>query len=369
MQGSYRLKGPSLEEIMNRATAKYGPGARIVSAELVTNRGIAGLFAGSQYEAVVHVGASEEQGSPPRGVGDSAVPAPRAAHRLPSVTADGGAPGEKGRVRAGIESVSGGPHQLQRSAIAGLLAAADSTEARANSPLAASVSTESDDFAKVLEQFTALAPLSSTPGEEQSQNSIPAPHPGAGMPREPDSRSDALLRPAPQSRREARRVAARPRRSAPPALEGPGDLVILLGLGADALAVALEISSAAGGADVRTAGQLSAFGHLHVANRFDATAARAQAVENHQTVVLAYGLGKNAGDVQRAAALVAALRGDQVWAVVDAGRKPADSQAWLQNLRACLDVSAIVALGLAGTGSPESILDLGLPVSDEYSRE
>ena len=55
MPNRYRLKGASLEEIRSKAEAQYGPSARIVSAERVISPGIAGLFAGNRYEALVEV--------------------------------------------------------------------------------------------------------------------------------------------------------------------------------------------------------------------------------------------------------------------------------------------------------------------------
>ena len=55
MQNRFRLKGASLEEIRRKAEQQHGPAARIVSAERVISPGIAGLFAGDRYEAIVEV--------------------------------------------------------------------------------------------------------------------------------------------------------------------------------------------------------------------------------------------------------------------------------------------------------------------------
>src|SRR6185437_785738 len=96
----------------------------------------------------------------------------------------------------------------------------------------------------------------------------------------------------------------------PVPLTGSGNLIILLGLGDDALGPALEVSIAEGGSDVRTAGALTAFGHLHVAGRQGATAARAQAVLTGQTVLVAYGLGRQ-GETVTHAADIAVLAADQ----------------------------------------------------------
>ena len=55
MQNRFRLKGASLEEIRRKAEQQHGPAARIVSAERVISPGIAGLFAGDRYEAIIEV--------------------------------------------------------------------------------------------------------------------------------------------------------------------------------------------------------------------------------------------------------------------------------------------------------------------------
>ena len=144
-------------------------------------------------------------------------------------------------------------------------------------------------------------------------------------------------------------------------LSGTGDLVVLVGLDDDALDTALAMSTATGGADVRTAGKLSAYGHLHVEGRQGATAARAHAVMTDQTVLVAFGLGK-ARDALARLQSVAALSADQLWVVVDAGRKQEDSARWVGVLAAQLDVTAVAVVGAAETATPETVNTLGLPV-------
>ena len=147
----------------------------------------------------------------------------------------------------------------------------------------------------------------------------------------------------------------------PAPLSGTGDLVVLIGLGDDALDTALAMSTAVGGADVRTAGKLSAYGHLHVDGRQGATAARAHAVMTDQTVLVAFGLGK-ARDALARLQSVAALSADQLWVVVDAGRKQEDSARWVGVLAAQLDIAAVAVVGAADTATPETVNTLGLPV-------
>jgi hypothetical protein len=121
------------------------------------------------------------------------------------------------------------------------------------------------------------------------------------------------------------------------------------------------MSIAAGGADVRTAGELTAYGHLHLDGRHSATAARAHAVETEQTVLAAFGLGKARHTLARLQAITA-LSPDQVWAVVDAGRKPEDTARWVSLLLARFDVAAVAVVGSADTATPGSVAALGLPV-------
>ncbi|MFJ4208349.1 hypothetical protein ACIPY2_07820 [Paenarthrobacter sp. NPDC089675] len=311
MQKRYKLRGVSLDAIREKALQQYGPGARIVAAEKVTNPGIVGMFAAARFEATVEVGAVPVNAPEPAAV--AAPPGPADAHELH------------------------GP------AIAALLERADAAELELHKP--EPVSTASPDFAGLLEQLgkeleagPAVAPvLVSTAPAAVPQGAVVTPPP-----------SDA------------------PSAKVPQPLAGDGNLILLLGLGDDALGPALEMSIAAGGSDVRTAGQLSAFGHLHVQGRQSATAARAQAVLTGQSVLVAFGLGK-AHDVPMQAATIASLSADQLWVVVDARRKAEDTRAWVAALQQLLRndnaaVSALAVIGASETATPETVDGLGIPV-------
>ncbi len=302
MQKRYKLSGASLEAIRVKALQQYGPGARVVSAEKVTNPGIVGLFAAARFEATVEVAEVP------------AAPEPAAA--------SGPAPGPV--------------HELHGPAIAALLERADAAELELHKPAPAPVSTASPDFAGLLEQLgKELQPASPPPSL-------------AALPVLPTS----SVVPVP---------------SVPPVpMTGAGNLIVLLGLGDDALGPALEMSIAAGGSDVRTAGDLSAFGHLHVQGRQSATAARAQAVLTGQTVVVAFGLGRPR-DVPAAAAHIASLAADQLWIVADARRKAEDSKIWVRALQDLLAgesvaVDALAVIGASETATPETVDALGIPV-------
>jgi hypothetical protein len=255
-------------------------------------------------------------------------------------------------------SPAGGParpaapsHHLQGAAIAALLEEADAAELSLHRPAPAGVSTESRDFAELLEQLGAgLRTPTEPPAAAVAAAAVGSPvHPAAAV------LAGAAVQPAAVAPGSA--VSA----PAPAPLTGVGDLVLLVGLGEDAMDTALAMSMASGGADVRTAGELSAYGHLHVDGRQSATAARAHAVVTERTVLVAFGLGKARNALARVPSL-AGLSADQVWVVVDAGRKHEDTARWVGVLTAQLNVTAVAVVGASETGSPESVNGLGLPV-------
>ena len=321
MPNPYRLKGASLEEIRRKAELQHGPAARIVSAERITSPGIAGLFAGDRYEAIIEVPAGREVVT-----GEVIPEADTAAAPL---------------------AAAAPAHRLQGAAIAALLDEADADELKLHRPVSAGLSTESPDFAELLEQLGAGLRVPAAVVPDHAQYAVV-----------PDrTRYDAAVAAA-----APMTTAPAPRREmVPTVLSGVGDLVVLIGLGDDALDAALAMSTAAGGADVRTAGKLSAYGHLHVEGRQGATAARAHAVLTEQTVVVAFGLGKARDAIARLQS-VAALSGDQLWVVVDAGRKAEDTARWVGVLAAQLTISAVAVIGTAETATPETVNKLGLPL-------
>ncbi|WP_347109932.1 hypothetical protein AAHB33_04575 [Paenarthrobacter sp. S56] len=323
MPKRYKLRGASLEAIRAKALQQYGPGARVVAAEKVTNPGIVGLFAAARFEATVEVGDA------PTG-GPTVVPS-SADH--PAV------------------------HDLHGPAIAALLERADAAELEMHKP--DPVSTASPDFAGLLEQLG--KELEAVPAAPSTL----VPLPGAEGPAGPASAAVASAAVA-----SAAVVTVPPSDvvplQVPTPLTGDGNLIILLGLGDDALGPALEMSIAAGGSDVRTAGGLNAFGHLHVKGRQSATAARAQAVLTGQGVVVAFGLG-GPRDAVSHAALIGSLSADQLWLVVDARRKAEDTKAWVSALQSMLEndsarVYGLAVIGASETATPETVDGLGIPV-------
>jgi hypothetical protein len=364
MPNRFRLKGASLEEIRRKAELQHGPAARIVSAERVISPGIAGLFAGDRYEAIVEVVTGHEvvtgEVVPEADIlaeGEAAA-AVAAATAGPNTAGpdDAGPPDPAvpaAAVPASPRAASAPAHQLQGAAIAALLEEADAAEVNMHRPGNAALSTESPDFAELLEQLGAglRAPGAGAPATDAPNRGKQAPA-FAGF---ATAAAAAIAEPA------AEPEPARPRETVPAPLNGVGDLVVLVGLGDDALDTALAMSTAAGGADVRTSGKLSAYGHLHVDGRQSATAARAHAVLTEQTVVVAFGLGKARDAIARCQS-VAALSADQLWVVVDAGRKAEDTARWVGVLASQLNISGVAVVRATETATPETVNALGLPV-------
>ncbi|GAA1412266.1 MULTISPECIES: hypothetical protein [Oerskovia] len=137
----------------------------------------------------------------------------------------------------------------------------------------------------------------------------------------------------------------------------PGDLVALVGLGGDALPVARAMRA-------RLGLLTGSAGHAHdgeshrVVDRRGATEARARGVHAGTATAVAVGVAADLVDGLR---VLDELAPEQVWVVVDASRKHADTAAWVDGLRAVVHVHAMVVVGRSLTRTPETVQLLGLP--------
>lgn len=301
-----QLSGGSMEELREQVRTRYGPEARIISAEAVTVGGIKGYLARRHYEATVKVPAPQQQRS-------GAV-----------------------RTRAGIVA---------------LLAEADQAEAAAGTAappaktIAATVSTMSGGFEELVQDLA------------RSTGSIATA--GAG------ARTSAGSGAAPAVRGRRAHRSPRPGRY-------PGDLTVVVGLREDALKVCLDMAQDAaaarggGAADggargVYAGGGQAVQGYLPLVNRAAAVAARAAGVESGYPVFVAWGIGssrREEGDLDALASLAA----DQVWVAVDARMKEADTAAWVAAVKAATDVAGLAVEHSGGTGTPETVNLLEVPV-------
>lgn len=239
-------------------------------------------------------------------------------------------------VRRGAHSRVDGP---SRAGIAALLDEADELEARIGGVDAPrQVSTGSELFAELMDELTftvAADPIAEFPPAAAVEQPVPSP------------------------------------------LTRPGDLVAVVGLGEDALPVARQMAVVAGGDEVSsgvwTAGGLAVDGLRRVEDRRTALEARADAVSRGCSVFLAVGVGLGGGVGLGAgsgvgsvgsgdARILGGIRPDQVWVVVDAGRKPEDTARWVRAVASVVPVDAVAVIRQDSTSTPDTVDALGLPI-------
>lgn len=207
-----------------------------------------------------------------------------------------------------------------RAGVAALLADADTAEAAMHTSLHSApplpeLSTGSKDFDTLMDQLTTTTSAHG-PGPEPADD-IPAP------------------------------------------LASAGDSVLVIGVGADALATARSMASATGSSSVKTAGSFRVEGTEHLVGRQGLTSARAAGVIAGEAVFIAFGLG---ADGSLRANALSEMQTDQVWIVVDATRKPSDTVAWVRKAGWAAAVDALAVIGTENTLTPATVNDLDLPI-------
>ena len=307
--------GATLDEVRASVLAEFGPGARIVSAERVTSGGVAGLFRKAHVEAVIE------------------VPDP-----LDPPTA-----------RVAIAS-----SPAKRVGIAALLADAEAAESRI-AETDGTAGTRADAFASVLDGFASdgLAPPRRAAGRPApGEPGLPSVTDGAvtslpgGAETDPwaDLRAELL---APGAAAAAIAVAAAvPTPGPPPApavRSADGDLVLLVGR-------ATDVDAAAGVFANRHGLRATA-----ASDRRSGILARADAVRD--------GVALLAVAAWTDVATTASLAPDQVWVVVDVGRKHEDAVAMLTAVvEVGVPIAGVLAIGAEETSTPETVRLLGVPV-------
>lgn len=316
------VTGKTLDEIATKVRVDHGPRARIVAAERVTSGGIgiAGLFTKRYVEATVEL--------PERG--RRAARSPRdAAGRRSADTPD--------------SQRAFSPTPAQRVGLAALLADAEDAEdafALEEQAPEPAVSTRSDAFADLMDDLAFNGVV--------AEPVVPPPAPVA--PSAPTARPSSPAPGAPQR--------ATPDRITPALLEGPGDLVVIVGERPDTASVAQAMAEGGGlqRAAIRIAGSCADGRFVKVTDRRGALEARASGVELDRATFVAVGWDSATPEI------VAALAPDQIWLAVDAGRKHADSERFIAMASAVIDADGLVATGVAGTSTPGTVNALGLPV-------
>jgi hypothetical protein len=144
-------------------------------------------------------------------------------------------------------------------------------------------------------------------------------------------------------------------------LNGPGDVVVVIGLGNDPLDVARAMSATAGTRSLAVIGATIDDGLYRLNDRRSVLAARAAGVRWEQSVFVALGLPRSGLDDDGAFALHY-LEADQVWVAVDAGRKPEDTKRWVRAVQAIVQVDAVAVVAGDSTTTPKTVHELGLQV-------
>ena len=367
----FHLEGPSLEELKTRAAALYGPRALIVSAEIVTVGGIRGVLARKHYEIVVEV--PEHDGEP--------------------------APAARPRGRRSTEPNPSGLDALLQQAeldevrLAGGSGAVPLAPRRSGAadPAPAGVSTDSGLFAALMDNLT-FATEPAEPAGEGSSHPGAAPRtvdPAVSVPasvpitQEPAAGPPSViphLAPDPADPAELPDLAGLVLETAeasppvPAVLRAPGDLVVVVGAPAPAWEVVLSMAAAFAGGLPAAAAIAGPPGWLNtdarrIQDRLDANTARAAGVDGGHAVFLAL----SSDDAVTDGRFLLAVRPDQVWVAVDAGRKEADTAAWVGGLtrsmeRAGLEPAGLAVVGSSTTATPDTVLALGLPVGWQDGR-
>ncbi|WP_417215283.1 hypothetical protein [Arthrobacter sp.] len=338
----FQLEAATLEELRTRVSEDYGSGARIVSAERVTVGGIGGFLARRHIEAVIEVPASTgtdvrepDPGQDPHLAPERAVlslEAPATQRAQPAARRDSG---EEPVRRRGRRAADTGQPLPDRQALISLLSEADEDEAHWHGRPETDVSTESEEFDRLMDDLTFGSQPSS--GARAARLDAPAdagPRPAGGM--------------SPTQ--------------GPTPLHGPGDLVVVVGLGSDAYRAARALAGP--GLAIHAAGAFAAEATgPRIGNRMERVKAQAAGVGAGEPVYIACGLD-HAVDLETQVQEVEALGADQLWVCVDAGRKSEDTRAWVEALDAVCPVDAVAVHGRSTTATPDTVLDLGIALRD-----
>lgn len=351
------LEGADLAGLIVRVREELGPGARIVRAEKVRSGGFGGFFARERYELTIDV--PEPARTPRRRFTrptaaslDDLLEAADQAERT-------GAPFSAAPVGAAGPGPTGG-------------AVATRPAVEAAAPVEpAPVSTASARFAAVLDQVRALAEVP-PPAEVE----VPAPTSTGALAAPGAAPAPDLAPPSDDALRAALTAAGVPAAlltatpltlggvlaQLPPAPVPPrqsGQVLVLVGPPLDVEETADLIAHrwALPPQAVVKCGP-GAMSSATATSRWRATAPR----EDHPWIVTVPVRDERL-DREQAAALVAAARPDQVWAVVDGRTKPEDTGHWLAQVGRQRPVDALAVRGLFDTRAPGTVLGLGLPIA------
>ena len=294
----YQVEADTVDELNARILEQYGPDAAVVATTVVTSGGLQGFFATRKFQATV-----ELADGTPNDAHAFDLPA-RAGIAALLDSADYG---------DAVDEVSVAIPVTRQAAQPARPTTADDVASAHWAP-----STSTVDFAAILADLT----LNTTAAIPSIRPSVPA---------------------------------------GPVPLRGAGDLVVVIGLGDDSLAVATAIANGVGASILRIAGTVDRPAIARVDDRREAIAARAEGVRRSRGVVVAFGLPRG-GPTSESAIQLENLHADQIWVAVDAGRKPDDTARWVTSVATIVPVAAVMSRAPDETSSPHSVSQLGLPV-------
>jgi len=347
----YHVEADSVDELNARILDQYGADAAVVATTVVTTGGVQGFFARRKFQATVEVADGT-----PNDAHSFDLPA-RAGIAALLDSADYG------------DAVDELPASRQAPAVGRPVPVGDLTAARMVPTLSQPVPV--GDLPPARMTPTGIQPASA--GDLSAARTAGAPA-GARTGTTVDELADAHWAPSTATvdfaailadltlNTAVATPAIRPPVPAGPApLRGAGDLVVVIGLGDDPLAVATAIANGSGASILRIAGTVDRAGLVRIDDRREAIASRAEGVRRERAVVVAFGLPRG-GPTSESAIQLENLHADQFWVAVDAGRKPDDTARWVTAVSAIVPVAAVMSWSPDETGSPHSVSQLGLPV-------
>ncbi|MCW4385716.1 hypothetical protein OH146_08000 [Salinibacterium sp. SYSU T00001] len=326
----FRLDGSSLGDVKRRVAEEHGPNARIISVEQITTGGVGGFFASRRYEVTVEVPDTPTAAADAHDLGGARLSGIAALlERADAAEADAAESPLIPPIGTVLPKITTPDPAFAARSAAAIGAPAGNAPVIDESEL---VSTSRRSFAEVLDELQAVT-------EHEREHP-----PIAGM---ISSRSHAGVFPP-----------------CPPLDDGAGDLVVVIGLGGDALAVARAMSFTVQ-AELVVSGAAVGEGLERIDGRRDAITVRAKGVHRDRVVIAAFGLSGTEGLAAQAES-VADLKPDQVWFAVDAGRKHDDTARWVKAVTAVLPAHAVAAVARDTTSTPDTVRDLGMPVTWAY---
>lgn len=317
-----------MESLQWQLLEKYGNRARIIRAERIQVGGLFGLGASTSFEVTVEV-----DGQP---------------GTIPALSGQPGA--EKVISGKVVGARTGRPVKVWKG-MSALLAQADNADGPAKD---VTLSTQKPDFDVILDRMSERVTLPPANDDGALVTELAAKlDPVAGL--VADLAADLL--------REPVREADVSEPSVPSPSTRPGDLILLVGLRDQPLAVARTMMrelKRASGAELRTAGdhRVEDVGHV-IVDSGEVKKVQALAAVAGRPLLVAFSLGERTSS---SPAVLSSVRPDQLWLVADAAHKSDDTAAWVRQVSWFTTPDAVAVVGSRDTATPETINELCYPI-------